>query len=124
MVCIGGSIGKTAICRDTIGFNQQINSVRPSGVSSSFLYISMSASYFQASVITNATGSATPIINKGKWEQLPIPLPPLPEQRRIVSKVKELFSMVDELEKLELQTRHQGAALLGAIVHRLSASAG
>ncbi|MCE2811517.1 MAG: restriction endonuclease subunit S [Planctomycetaceae bacterium] len=124
MVCIGGSIGKVAICRNTIGFNQQINSFRPSEVSSRYVYIAMSASYFQASVITNSTGSATPIINKGKWEQLLIPIPPLPEQRRIVARVEELMLMVDELERLESQTRHRGASLLDAIVHRLSASAG
>lgn len=71
-----------------------------------------------------AAGGAQPNLSGGMIRLTRVPIPPLAEQRRIVSKVKELMSMVDELEKLELQTRHQGAALLDAIVHRLSASAG
>ena len=55
---------------------------------------------------------------------LPIPLPPLAEQRRIVAKVEELMSMVDELEEMETQATDRGSSLLDAIVHELAATAG
>jgi type I restriction enzyme, S subunit len=67
MVCIGGSIGKSAIARKKIAFNQQINCIRPIMINSSFLYITINSSFFQATLISKSTGSATPIINRSKW---------------------------------------------------------
>lgn len=46
MVCIGGSIGKAAICREPIAFNQQINSVRLQQDLPEFVYLAVTADYF------------------------------------------------------------------------------
>ena len=70
MVCIGGSIGKAAIATDTIGFNQQINSIRPFQIVSDYLYLALSTNTFYGCLLDKATGSATPIINRGKWEEI------------------------------------------------------
>ena len=120
MVCIGGSIGKAAICREPIGFNQQINAVRLQQDLPEFVYLAVTADYFQEQVLANASGSATPIINKGKWEQIPIPLPPLAEQRRIVAKVDQLMAMVDALETQLAASRAIAANLLSALVAELT----
>ena len=120
MVCIGGSIGKAAICREPIGFNQQINSVRLQRDLPEFVYLAVTADYFQDQVLANASGSATPIINKGKWEQIPIPIPPLAEQRRIVAKVSELMALVDELETQLAASRAAAEKLLSALVAELT----
>jgi type I restriction enzyme S subunit len=122
MVCIGGSIGKAAICREPIGFNQQINAVRLQRDLPEFVYLSVTADYFQEQVLANASGSATPIINKGKWEQIPIPLPPLAEQRRIVAKVEQLMALVDALETQLAASRATAANLLSALVAELTAA--
>jgi type I restriction enzyme S subunit len=42
-----------------------------------------------------------PIISKGKWEQILIPLPPLAEQQRIVEKLEQILPLVDEYGKNE-----------------------
>lgn len=120
MVCIGGSIGKAAICREPIGFNQQINSVRLQRDLPEFIYLAVTAGYFQEQVLANASGSATPIINKGKWEQISIPLPPLSEQRRIVAKVSELMALVDALESQLAASRATAENLLAAVVAELT----
>jgi type I restriction enzyme S subunit len=98
MVCIGGSIGKSAICNNRMGFNQQINALRPLLISPKYLNHAVSTGYFYRSVLNKSTGSATPIINRSKWEELLVPLCSLAEQHRIVNKVDELMALCDQLE--------------------------
>jgi type I restriction enzyme S subunit len=57
-----------------------------------------------------------PIISKGKWEVLPIPLPPLPEQHRIVAKVDELMALCDQLEASLAQGDTARRRLLDALL--------
>lgn len=99
MVCIGGSIGKVAVCDREVSFNQQINAIvcDEKFSRSSYLFVVMRSPYFQDVVRRNATGTATPIINKSRWGKLLIPLPPVEEQDRIVAKVEELLKQVDAL---------------------------
>ena len=99
MVCIGGSIGKAAVVDRRIGFNQQINSIRPLLVNHKYLLFALQAKDFYSRIISESTGSATPIINRGKWDLLLIGLPPLLEQHRIVAKVDELMLLCDQLEQ-------------------------
>ncbi len=82
-VCIGGSIGKTAITKQEIAFNQQINSLTSLMCNYKYIYSCIVSDYFISLINNKASGMATPIINKGMWEMLPVPLPPLAEQKRI-----------------------------------------
>ncbi|HCD7251206.1 TPA: restriction endonuclease subunit S [Citrobacter farmeri] len=101
-VCIGGSIGKSAVVSERVAFNQQINSIRPVLVDSKYIYFSISTTLFISSMITASTGSATPIINRSKWESLLIPCAPVTEQHSIVAKVNELMALCDQLEQQSL----------------------
>jgi type I restriction enzyme S subunit len=54
-------------------------------------------------ILKDAYGGAQPNISSGKIEELPFPLPPLPEQNRIVAKIEELFSSLDKgIESLKM----------------------
>lgn len=99
MVCIGGSIGKVAVCDREISFNQQINAIvcNEELALPEYLFVIMRSPYFQYEVWRNATGTATPIINKSRWGKIWIPLPSTKEQVRIVAKVEDLMKQVDAL---------------------------
>jgi type I restriction enzyme S subunit len=120
MVCIGGSIGKAAINEIDVSCNQQINVITPYIFETlCFLFYSLIGPYFQSEIINKASGSATPIINKHKWSNLVVPLPPLSEQNRIVEKVKEFISLCNKLEQnLKLKTQEQ-EMLVNSIVNKI-----
>ena len=99
MVCIGGSIGKVGIIDRVCSFNQQINSVTCYiEEMAKYIFYCLFSPYFYNTVLNIAPQTTLPIISKGKWEQIIIPLPPLAEQQRIVAKVEELMQIVDKLE--------------------------
>lgn len=61
-------------------------------------------------------------IYQGKLATLPVPLPPLAEQKRIVARVEELLRWCDTLEAQLHQTRTLGAHLLASTLHHLLAA--
>ena len=99
MVCIGATLGKVNVTDRPVCFNQQINSITPYlGSLFTFLSLALKSSNFQAQAWSKAGVGTLPIVSKGKWEVLPIPLPPLSEQRQIIAKVDELMALCDRLE--------------------------
>ena len=66
------------------------------------------------------TGSAQPKMNQAKMNSIPIALPPLAEQRRIVAKVEQLMTLVDTLETQLGISGATAASLLDALVAELT----
>ena len=116
MVCIGGSIGKAAIAKFRMGFNQQINAIRPLIVNPTYLLYYVQTSEFYKRLIEGSSGSATPIINRGKWDQLLVALPPLSEQKLIVAKVGELMAICDQLKEKLKQSQETQVQLTDALI--------
>jgi len=100
MVCIGGTIGKTALVERDTTFNQQINKISPILVNSEYLYYVLISGYFLKTVLEKKTGGATPILNLSRWSTCLIPLPPLAEQERIVEKTKMIMKRMKQLQSL------------------------
>ena len=97
-VCIGGSIGKAAVTNQEVTFNQQINSITPLNCIPDYVYSVMTSQSFIKKMKDSAGGTATPIINRGLWDSLLIPLPPLAEQKRIVARLEELLPLCERLK--------------------------
>ena len=121
MVCIGSSIGKVNVTNRDVCCNQQINTVTPYFEHlTTFTSFALRAPYFQKLILANAGMGTLPIISKGKWEILPIPLPPLAEQRRIVAKVDELMAVCDRLEAAQAERENRRDRLVAASLQRLN----
>ena len=68
------------------------------------------------------TGTTRMKLNQAKMLTIPVPTPPLAEQRRIVAKVKELMALCDELEQRQQARRDTRQRLTHAAFHHLTAA--
>jgi len=69
------------------------------GIDPLYAYAYFSSPVFQRLIIEKASTTTLPIINKSRFEELPIPVPPIEEQRAIARMVEQLQTMADELEQ-------------------------
>ncbi|HTN04962.1 MAG TPA: restriction endonuclease subunit S [Planctomycetaceae bacterium] len=68
------------------------------------------------------TGTAQPKMNQAKMNSIPVALPPLAEQHRIVAKVDELLALCDELEAQQARWNVVRTAFAAASLARLTAA--
>ncbi len=79
--------------------------------------------FFQKFIFNATTGAGREGLPKYNLEQFPIPLPPLPEQYRIVKKLEELMKLCDELQASIQASKKQNEMLLqGALRDALRVS--
>ncbi|MFV0176521.1 restriction endonuclease subunit S [Empedobacter falsenii] len=116
MVCIGGSIGKCFYTDREVSCNQQINCVTPISFNIKLLTLFCQSNTFYNKIWEISAGGATPIVNRGKWERILIPLPPLEIQERIVAKLDELMRYCHTLEEQVKQSQQTNALLLQQVL--------
>ena len=93
----------------------------PESLDKDYLYHLLSSPFVHRFFKASAAGAVVQNLNSEKVRALPIPLPPLAEQHRIVAKVDELMALCDQLEQEQessLDTHDTlVATLLGALTN-------
>jgi type I restriction enzyme S subunit len=95
-------------------------------VSLPYVHLCAVAPYARTYLSTHAAGAQAtmPKINQETLVQLPIPLPSLSEQHRIVAKVEGLMALCDRLEAQLTTAQTESRRLLEAVLHEAVAPAG
>lgn len=81
-----------------------------------FLYYFILSSYGQSELQSITTGVAMQKFNKTELKTILIPVPPLPEQLRIVANVDQIFTILDTIDTLQSQYQDNLAALKSKII--------
>lgn len=98
-ICCIGTIGKVGYLMYEGATNQQINCTIPSKVVDSvFLFYLCASPLFSDKLNSESSAVTISIVNKSKIEAISVPLPPLAEQKRIVSKIEEIFAQLEAIE--------------------------
>ena len=106
VTCIGATIGKTGLIRTKGASNQQINAIIPNmAVDSEYLYYIIIGEYFQNSIKQRASSTTLPILNKGDFSKLLIPIPPKEEQKRLTGLILSLFDVISNIENAALSLK-------------------
>ncbi len=103
MLSAVGTIGKSYIVKSTDKFYYKDASVlclrNYNRLNSKFFSMLFSTSFLQYQMAEYSKGTTVDTITLEKLKSYIVPLPPLAEQQRIVQKIEELFSVLDNIQK-------------------------
>ena len=114
-------MGNAAVVRiaDRFALAQRVIAFRLYGsVCPEFFALQIESLPFQRILDASATGLTAKGIKAAKLKRLPVAVPPLPEQRRIVAKVDELMTVCDSLEAAMSSVQSERSRLLQSLVQR------
>ena len=101
----GGTVGKTFVVEnlseDAVFASYLIRLVFDENISSLYVKLFSGSPLYWKQIVDKSQGTGQPNVNGKSLSNLIIPLPPLAEQLRIVERLDELLSEVDELAKDE-----------------------
>lgn len=94
------SPGKSTIAKREIAINQDLKIVKSTeNISSLFTYYLFN--FLERHIVDRSSGTTVPGIRLKELENIQINLPPLSEQNRIIAKIEELFSELDNKPESE-----------------------
>lgn len=108
-------IGYVAIAKNPLCTNQGFKSVIPDdGLDSEFLYYQLL--YLRDSIREMGTGTTFKEISGKRFGEIDIAVPSIYEQRRIVARIEELFSQLDDAEATLQKTKAQLSVFRQAVL--------
>ncbi|MEL0154133.1 restriction endonuclease subunit S [Sphingopyxis sp.] len=125
VINIRGTLGGVSIVPDELRGHNVAREVAvipvSSDLSNKYIVYAMLSPYFWNHILENLRGIAYKGLNLSILRDLPIPIPPLAEQQRIVAKVDELMALSDALKARLAEVAETGRHLADAIVERAAA---
>jgi type I restriction enzyme S subunit len=117
--------GKSTVFRSLTGGigagTTELHVLRPILINPDYILIYLKSPYYIESGIPRMTGTAgQKRVPTEYFAFSPFPLPPLPEQHRIVAKVDELMALCDELEAAQSKREKRRDRLVAATLHGLN----
>ncbi len=122
VVITGAGVTNPALLDRELGeayVSQHVALIKPTDTSLSpwLLLCLMAPMGGRAELVERAYGAGKPGLNLDNIRSLPIPLPPLAEQQRILTKVDELMALCTQLQECLASTESETGHLLEAILH-------
>lgn len=115
----GGSLGRCSLVPEDFkegNVSQHVSIIRPVQFNNVFLHNVFLSPYFQRLIFRSTTGAGREGLPKYNLEQFLVPIPPIPEQSRIVKKLTELMNLCDDLQQSLKGTREQNELLLQQVL--------
>ncbi len=119
VTCIGATIGKTGIIRESGICNQQINAIIPNKeFIPEYIYFQCISDYFQEQIKVNASATTLPILNKSGFSKLKFLTCKLNEQKQIVKEIEKRFEVADEVERVITENLEKAEQLKQSILKK------
>jgi type I restriction enzyme S subunit len=120
----GGSIGRCCIvsvgsCPANVSQHVAIIRVATDGTQS-YLHQLVLSPYFQSFVMSEQTGAGRGGLPKNRMDRIPVTLPPLAEQHRIVARVRDLMALCDRLEAAQRERETRRDRFAASTHHHLN----
>jgi len=116
----GGTIGKSYLVNDiklkSVFASYLIRAVPLKNINPDYIKLFLGSELYWNQLFEKSMGTGQPNVNGVALSNLKFPLPPLPEQRRIVEKVDSLMKFCDELEKNIKENKKSSENLMGAVL--------
>ncbi len=104
LMSCAGELGIVAMTRNEIVVNQQLHVFIPTGrIEAAFLLNALA--YRKDQIENYGTKTAVPYLNKSACNSIPVPLPPLPEQRAIATALSDVDALLGALDRLIAKKR-------------------
>lgn len=115
LLSVRAPVGPTNLAPCKVCIGRGLTAIRPSEVLLT-RYVLLFFRYFEAQLASKGTGTTFKAITQDIVKNLEIPIPPLPEQERIVARIEELFSQLDAGVETLKKTKAQLAVYRQAVL--------
>lgn len=115
LLSVRAPVGPTNIAPCTVCIGRGLTAIRPSK-QLLIKYVLLFFRYFEAQLASKGTGTTFKAITQDVVKNLEIPVPSIPEQQRIVSRIEELFSSLDNAVETLQKTKEQLAVYRQAVL--------